>query len=44
MGEGEIEIDSVTLIGFADITPELARESGFLVCSTCSTWRNTVKA
>jgi hypothetical protein len=30
MGEGEIEIDSVTLIGFADITPELARESGFL--------------
>src|ERR1700732_5062697 len=30
MGEGEIEIDSVTLIGFCDITPELARESGFL--------------
>ena len=30
MGEGEIEIDSVTLIGLADITPELARESGFL--------------
>jgi hypothetical protein len=30
VGEGEIEIDSVTLIGFADITPELARESGFL--------------
>jgi hypothetical protein len=30
MGEGEIEIDSVTLIGFPDITPELARESGFL--------------
>jgi hypothetical protein len=30
MGEGEIEIDSVTLIGFSDITPELARESGFL--------------
>src|ERR1700733_12876261 len=30
MGEGEIEIDSVTLIGFADITPKLARESGFL--------------
>ena len=30
MGEGEIEIDSITLIGFADITPELARESGFL--------------
>jgi len=30
MGEGEIEIDSVTLIGFPDITPALARESGFL--------------
>jgi hypothetical protein len=30
MGEGEIEIDSITLIGFSDITPELARESGFL--------------
>ena len=30
MGEGEIEIDSITLIGFADITPELARRSGFL--------------
>jgi hypothetical protein len=30
MGEGEIEIDSVTLIGFADITPELALEYGFL--------------
>jgi hypothetical protein len=30
MGDGEIEIDSVTLIGFSDITPALARESGFL--------------
>lgn len=30
MGEGEIEIDSVTLIGLSDITPALARESGFL--------------
>jgi hypothetical protein len=30
MGDGEIEIESVTLIGFPDITPELARESGFL--------------
>jgi hypothetical protein len=30
MGEGEIEIDSVTLIGFSDITPALARESGFM--------------
>jgi hypothetical protein len=30
MGEGEIEVDSVTLIGFSDITPALARESGFL--------------
>ena len=30
MGNGEIEIESITPIGFPDITPELARESGFL--------------
>jgi len=30
MGEGEIEIDSITSIGLPDITSELARESGFL--------------
>ena len=30
MGDGEIEVDSVELIGLPDITPELARESGFL--------------
>lgn len=30
MGEGEIEVESITPIGFPDITPELARESGFL--------------
>src|SRR5256885_15954968 len=30
MEEGEIEVDSITPIGFADITPTLARESGFL--------------
>jgi hypothetical protein len=30
MEEGEIEIDSLELIGFSDITPALARESGFL--------------
>jgi hypothetical protein len=30
MDEGEIEIDSITRIGFPDITPQLARESGFL--------------
>src|SRR5712691_4067745 len=30
MGEGAIEIDSIEMIGFPDITPELARESGFL--------------
>ena len=30
MDEGEIEIDSIELIGLADITPELARMSGFL--------------
>src|SRR5580700_8540721 len=30
MEEGEIEVDSIELIGFQDITPALARESGFL--------------
>src|SRR5271154_4101777 len=30
MDEGEIEVDSIETIGFPDITPELARESGFL--------------
>jgi hypothetical protein len=30
MGEGAIEIDSIETIGFPDINPELARESGFL--------------
>jgi hypothetical protein len=30
MDEGEIEVDSITPIGFLDITPALARESGFL--------------
>jgi hypothetical protein len=30
MEEGEIEIDSIEQIGFQDITPMLARESGFL--------------
>src|ERR1700726_4025261 len=30
MEEGEIEVDSIESIGFPDITPELARESGFL--------------
>jgi hypothetical protein len=30
MEEGEIEIDSITPMGFPDITPELARASGFL--------------
>jgi len=30
MGDGAIEIDSIEPIGFPDITPELARESGFL--------------
>src|SRR5690242_19910358 len=30
MEEGAIEIDSIEMIGFPDITPELARESGFL--------------
>ena len=30
MEEGEIEVDSIEPIGFPDITPELARQSGFL--------------
>jgi hypothetical protein len=30
MEEGEIEVDSIEPIGFPDITPQLARESGFL--------------
>ncbi|HVT99678.1 MAG TPA: hypothetical protein VHE33_19415 [Acidobacteriaceae bacterium] len=30
MEEGEIEIDSIEPIGLPDITPELARASGFL--------------
>jgi hypothetical protein len=29
MGDGEIEIESITPIGFPDITPALARDSGF---------------
>jgi len=30
MEDGAIEVDSIDLIGLPDITPELARESGFL--------------
>jgi hypothetical protein len=30
MEDGEIEVDSIQPIGFPDITPALARESGFL--------------
>jgi hypothetical protein len=30
MEEGEIEIESIAPIGYPDITPQLARESGFL--------------
>jgi hypothetical protein len=30
MEDGEIVVDSIELIGFPDITPMLARESGFL--------------
>lgn len=30
MENGEIEVDSIETIGMPDITPELARESGFL--------------
>jgi hypothetical protein len=30
VGKGAIEIDTIELIGFPDITPQLARASGFL--------------
>jgi len=30
MEDGQIVVDSIETIGFPDITPELARESGFL--------------
>lgn len=30
VGEGEIEVDSIEPIGLPDITPQLARASGFL--------------
>jgi hypothetical protein len=30
MEDGHIEVDSIEQIGFPDITPELARASGFL--------------
>ena len=30
VGDGEIEVESITPIGMPDITPELAREQGFL--------------
>lgn len=30
MADGEIQVDSIEPIGFPDITPQLARESGFL--------------
>jgi hypothetical protein len=30
MEQGQIEIDSIEPIGLSDITPQLARESGFL--------------
>ena len=29
MEEGEVEVDSIETIGFPDITPQLARASGF---------------
>ena len=30
MEEGEIEVETIEMIGLPDITPELARQSGFL--------------
>jgi hypothetical protein len=43
MEEGEIQVDSIQPIGFPDITPELARESGFLGVLDRSKSRNTVE-
>ena len=44
MEEGAIEVDSIKPIGFPDVTPELARESGFLgVIAICSRLRSTVR-
>jgi hypothetical protein len=44
MEKGQIQIDSIEPIGFPDITPQLARESGFLAFWTCSKSRNTGEA
>lgn len=44
MDDGEVEVDSITPIGFPDITPELARESGLLGVNDLLKWRNTVRA
>jgi len=45
VGDGEIEIESITPIGFPDITTELAQESGFLgILRIYSKSRNTAKA
>ena len=44
MEEGEIQVDSIKPIGFPDITPALARESGFPALSICSRSPSTAKA
>jgi len=44
MEEGEIEVDSIEPIGLPDITPELARASGFLGVIDLLKWRIMVAA
>jgi hypothetical protein len=41
MEEGHIAVDSIQALGFPDITPELARESGFLGVLDLLKSRNT---
>ena len=43
MDEGAIEVDSITPIGFLDITPELVANRVSLGSSICSRLRSTVK-
>ena len=44
MEEGSIEVDSIEPIGFPDITPELALESGFLgVLTLLKVWTVRVR-
>ena len=44
MGDGEIEIDSVTLIGFQILLPRWRESQASWACLICSKWQNTVRA